>query len=103
MIDWTDYIVPAPHAAVSPHTLCEVCANACGGCCWSEYGVQRPVPGWSAVRNDINIFGGRSSLKIESYAVLDCPQFSLEDRCKEEYQAFDPEYIRRKLFKRMEQ
>lgn len=73
MIDWTDYIVPAPHAAVSPHTLCEVCANACGGCCWSEYGVQRPVPGWSAVRNDINIFGDRSSLKIESYAVLDCP------------------------------
>lgn len=31
------------------------------------------------------------------------PQFSLEDRCKEEYQAFEPEYIRRKLFKRMEQ
>lgn len=57
-------------------TLCDLCANACGGCEWSEYGNMRPVPGWEALRSDVmsSRNGGRSGL-LESYIVLDCPKY----------------------------
>lgn len=99
MINWRDCIVPS----VTPiRTLCEVCGNACGGCSWSEYGVQRPVPGWDAVRNDIRTPGDRAKPRVESYAVLDCPEFVLEERYAREYQAFDRAWVRRNTLRRME-
>ena len=53
-------------------TLCWNCANATGGCSWSEYGTFQPVEGWTAERRDIrNKFGE----DIESYIVIDCPEF----------------------------
>lgn len=59
-----------------PTTLCDLCANACGFCEWSEAGNMRPVPGWEAIRNDIS--SGRvdgSTVALESYIVLDCPKY----------------------------
>lgn len=60
-------------------TLCEICQNACGGCSWSEGGVQKPVEGWDAIRNDLYVNHGTVSKPIvffeESYIVLDCPQY----------------------------
>lgn len=65
-----------PPPPFSASTLCDLCANACGFCEWSEYGNMRPVPGWEAIRNDIS--SGRvdgSTVVLESYIVLDCPKF----------------------------
>lgn len=55
-----------------PQTLCWGCANATGGCCWSDYWKHRPVPGWKAERNDIRI---NSGLSAESYIVYECPEY----------------------------
>ena len=54
------------------HTICWECANACGGCSWSEHMNHTPVPGWRATRRDVVTKGGEST---ESYIVHDCPQF----------------------------
>ena len=70
-----------------PATLCEVCNNACGGCVWSKHGVQKPVPGWDAIRRDLSDSG-------ESYIVLDCPKFELEEHNRWAYEKFDREKIR---------
>ena len=53
-------------------TLCWDCANALGGCSWSEYPTQTPVEGWEAERRDIHNKQGED---IESYIVIKCPQF----------------------------
>lgn len=98
MIGWTDCIVQSVY---SPHTLCEVCANACGFCRWSEYGVQKPVPGLDAVRRDIRGKVNREPMCIESYVVLDCPEFCLEERWPQEYQAFDRAWDRREALRKM--
>lgn len=87
-----------------PSTLCEVCENACGGCSWSEYGVQQPVEGWDAIQavidnsNDSK-HGRRTGLALESYVVLRCPEFNLEERNRWAFERFDPEAIRRRLSK----
>ena len=84
----------------TPGTLCEVCANACGGCSWSEKDVQQPVEGWDAVRRDISIMeyrGEQRQMLSESYVVLDCPLFELEERHRWAYKRFDPEAIRAKM------
>jgi len=82
-----------------PHTLCEVCANACGGCSWSEKNIQTPVEGWEAVRNDISVNdktkGSYREGICESYVVLACPQFELEEQHRWAYERFDPEKARR--------
>lgn len=67
-------------------TLCEICANACGGCCWSQYKVQRPVPNWDAVRQEGDA----------GWTVLDCPEFVLETAHREYYRQFleDRKHIR---------
>lgn len=53
------------------HTLCWDCANACGGCSWSDHWLHRPVEGWDAIRTDLKAKDG----VIESYIVVECPEF----------------------------
>ena len=81
-----------------PRTLCEVCENACGGCSWSEAGVQKPVEGWDAVQNDLWLgdpsVTGRFEHYQESYVVLHCPEFKLEERNRWAFERFDPEAVR---------
>lgn len=63
-------------------TLCWTCGRAYGGCSWSRYKVQKPVPGWSAERRDIRI--AAELPMVESYLVIDCPLYIAdrsEDNC----------------------
>lgn len=54
------------------NTLCWDCEKACnGGCSWSRAFI--PVEGWKA-NPDINGNG------VESFLVIECPEFSKEDR-----------------------
>lgn len=53
-------------------TLCWDCANYCGGCSWSEHLNHTPVKGWRAFRRDLSNKTGET---IESYVVIDCPEF----------------------------
>lgn len=56
-------------------TQCWTCDNACGGCDWADN--FKPIEGWVAVRNDISVgLGGY----VESYIVLDCPNYEREVR-----------------------
>lgn len=64
-------------------TLCEICANACGGCSWSRYKVQSPVPGWTAIQREGDV----------SWTVLDCPEFALEERYRSCYERFLAERV----------
>ena len=84
-----------------PTTLCEVCANAYGGCSWSEKDVQLPVEGWDAIRHDIGLSethrGEARRTLTESYVVLACPQFKLEEQHRWAYDRFDPEAVRAKM------
>ena len=80
------------YTVYKPITLCEVCTKACGKCSWSKYGVQKPVDGWTAIRRDILACGGMT----ESYLVLDCPEFVLEEHNAWAFARFDPEAIRQK-------
>lgn len=59
-------------------TICWKCANACGGCSWSQKRAK-PVDGWEAIRRDL--YRG-----IESYIVLSCPKF-VPDRQDEKKKA----------------
>lgn len=83
------------HPTYCPKTLCEVCANATGFCPWSEKGHQRPVPGWNAIRKDFPS-GDKYKVPVESYIVLRCPLFELEEHNRWAYERFDPEKIRAK-------
>ncbi len=82
-------------------TLCEVCGNACGGCEWTEAYV--PVPGWDAVRRDVTnktVWNGKTRCqREESYVVLRCPKFLLEDRWAAWFETWDPEKRRKELKK----
>ena len=82
-------------------TLCDVCENACGGCEWSEKWVQKPIPGWDAVRRDVPTeiaWNGKKRHKMdESYTVLHCPKFVLEEKWASWYEKWDPEKRRREL------
>lgn len=71
------------------NSLCWLCRNAYSGCSWSRYSL--PVPGWTAVRNDLSYYNGKLHTVSKSYAVLDCPQFRLEARFAEAYKRFSPE------------
>lgn len=58
-------------------SLCFDCANACGGCSWSELDPKTmrprfvPVEGWDAIYIDRDFFRAGNG----SYEVLSCPQF----------------------------
>ena len=93
-----------PKDIYTPRTLCEVCKNAYGDCPWSKKGVQKPVDGWDAIRNDLTTFVRRRDGKnvgntMESYIVLDCPLFDLEERHRWAYEKFDRDAIREKYGK----
>lgn len=79
-------------------TLCEVCAKACGDCPWSEYGKMRPVDGWDAIKTSVltrrTQKGEYLPTKVESYIVLNCPLFELEEQHRWAYEKFDREAIR---------
>lgn len=57
--------------------LCWSCAKACGGCSWSEYGRNEPVPGWTA-RPTVLPPGPDGGERILSYQITACPQFVLD-------------------------
>ena len=62
---------------IAPHSqLCWDCANACGGCPWSEK--FQPVPGWDAepviIRNHQD--RGPENFSAKSYKIYACPQFT---------------------------
>ena len=65
----------------SKATLCWSCANACGGCSWSD-GSFTPVKGWKAqktmVRGDRGLYRAKI---IKSYRVDKCPLYE-DDRKK---------------------
>ena len=58
-------------------TLCWDCANACGGCSWSDHWKHEPVPGWTAEETVLKI---NSGLLIQSYSVRECPEFKPDRR-----------------------
>ena len=53
-------------------TICWDCEKACGDCSWTDYNEQKPVKGWTAIRNDLKHKDGTG---VESYLVTDCPEF----------------------------
>lgn len=59
---------------------CWDCANACGGCEWSDR--LEPVPGWDATHTQrVLKCGGRGGTRIEaSFAIHSCPKFRRETR-----------------------
>ena len=60
-----------------PKTLCWDCANATGGCSWSDHWKHQPVKGWYAVRNDLK---SKEGTMVESYIVISCPEFVRDAR-----------------------
>ncbi len=52
-------------------TLCWSCANACGGCEWSQK-KAKPVPGWTAEKTKIRLDKGKT---MDSYFVTECPKY----------------------------
>lgn len=69
-------------------TLCWYCINAYGGCAWSQKDAD-PVDGWDAFRIDLNApflhRGVARNRKLESYIIVDCPQFDLDGRFSGDY------------------
>lgn len=57
---------------------CWTCANACGGCSWTEFDPETgkvkfiPIPGWDAEPTSRSVNGETT---MESYAIHDCPQY----------------------------
>lgn len=82
------------HPSYCPATLCEVCTKSTGFCSWSEKDNQQPVPGWDAVRKDLLAGGGRKNIYTESYIVLRCPQFELEEHNRWAFERFEEKRTR---------
>ena len=57
-------------------TLCTKCDKACGRCSWSAFGI--PVKGWVAEQTKINVNHARDEVSIDSFNVLECPNFSID-------------------------
>jgi hypothetical protein len=59
---------------------------------------MRPVEGWDAIPNNIlsrKIVNGKEHrVRLESYIVLNCPLFEMEERHRWAYEKFNPEAIR---------
>ena len=62
--------------------LCWTCANACGGCEWSDH--LEPVPGWDATPTSrvLKVGGkGKGSTRMASSFVIHyCPKFRRDTR-----------------------
>ena len=67
-------------------TLCWKCANACGGCSWTERDKKtgkvrfQPVEGWKAVAENLKNNGGSGPKVIKSFRVIFCPMFRRDER-----------------------
>lgn len=85
-------------------TLCWKCANACGGCSWSD-GTFTPVDGWTAIQTfQRENHGGGYYIDRESFIVLSCPLFEddTDQYCKPtRTPATLPFVIRRQNFGKM--
>ena len=53
-------------------TLCWKCANACGGCSWSNHWEHTPVSGWTATPTKLRLDNDKNG---GSYIVFDCPEY----------------------------
>ena len=62
--------------------LCWTCANACGGCEWSDH--LEPVPGWDATPTSrvLKVGGkGKNRTRVEtSFVIHTCPKFRRDTR-----------------------
>lgn len=80
-----------PWSSQNGDSLCWYCANAYGGCSWSGRS-KEPVDGWDAFQIDQTVTDCNrckpKKRKIESYIVVECPQFDLDDRFAEEFSAW---------------
>lgn len=57
----------------SGETRCWSCRRAIFGCSWSRD--FRPVEGWRAIPTKLCGFGTKAETGIQSYLVLDCPEY----------------------------
>lgn len=66
---------------VRKETLCWDCAKNGGLCSWSKN--FTPVEGWEAIPTKIQARGAYNGYaEIDSYKVINCPQFELMERLK---------------------
>lgn len=96
MADWIElYRSREAVLGYVPMTLCELCGKACGGCRWSRKDEQKPVEGWDAVRRDVPMTDNAGGVHwVESYVVLECPEFEMELHHWWYYLNFDRELAR---------
>lgn len=67
----------APKVEYQSTQLCWTCANACGGCEWSDH--LEPVPGWDATPTSrvLKVGGkGKGGTRVaSSFVIRACPKF----------------------------
>lgn len=72
----------APKVEYQSTQLCWKCANACGGCEWSDH--LEPVPGWDATPTSrvLKVGGkGKGGTRVASSFVIHyCPKFRRDTR-----------------------
>lgn len=72
----------APKGEFQSQQLCWTCANACGGCEWSDH--LEPVPGWDATLTSrvLKVGGkGKGGTRVASSFVIHyCPKFRRDTR-----------------------
>lgn len=72
----------APKVEYQSTQLCWTCANACGGCEWSDH--LEPVPGWDATPTSrvLKVGGkGKDGTRVaSSFVIHACPKFRRDTR-----------------------
>ena len=72
----------APKVEYQSTQLCWTCANACGGCEWSDH--LEPVPGWDATPTSrVLKAGGKGKNRTRvasSFVIHYCPKFRRDTR-----------------------
>ena len=72
----------APKVEFQSTQLCWTCANACGGCEWSDH--LEPVPGWDATPTSRVLKAGgkgKNRTRVEtSFVIHTCPKFRRDER-----------------------
>lgn len=66
------------HKTLKRDTLCWDCEKQCGKCSWSKE--FKPVNGWKAIPTKIMGGVGKYERCIESFLVIECPEFELLKR-----------------------
>lgn len=102
--------MPVPMTKPDSHQIgapCDVCANACGGCEWSDR--FEPVPGWEAIPMTIrardmwtkpNGKFGYYYHDVDSYAIIDCPKLVVEEHWKDWWAKYDKDMARARAERR---